>query len=93
MTQPSLDLTPTEPRPDTPVEKEIKRLNAAAVRVLCYLQDRQGLWVSNGTLAQVGGLRFGGRIFELRKHGWVIEDQAPKEGGTWRYRLVGRKQS
>ena len=89
MTQLSFSLTPPKPAEPSPVAIERQRLNAAARRVLAYLQSHE--WATNVELVKVGGLRFGGRIFELREDGWVIENQRPSKGGTWRYRLVGRK--
>ncbi len=89
MTQLDLILTPPPLKAVSPVASERQRLNAAARRVLAYLQAHE--WATNGELAQIGGLRFGGRLWELRRDGWVIEDQRPVSGGTWRYRLIGRK--
>ena len=41
-------------------------------------------------LAEIGGLRFGGRIFELRhRFGWDIHTSA-KRGGLVVYTLLGR---
>lgn len=89
-----LDLLATDRTPRrNRVAEEHRRLKQSALRVIAYLQARQGEWVTNVELAHkdVGGLRFGGRIFELRAHGWIIEDQRPERGGVWRYRLIGKK--
>lgn len=81
-----LDLNPPAPKPN-PVKVERDRLNAAAVRVLAYLQTHQ--WATNIELSrpEVGGLRAVGRIHELRQHGHVIEKKHV-DGGVWRYRLL-----
>lgn len=95
MKQPNLtDLFTVDVRPlpqASPQGEERQRLNAAALRVLDYLKARRGEWVTNVTLAspEIGGLRFGGRLKELRDDGWQIETQTPAAGGTYRYRLTG----
>lgn len=94
MTQPSLPLELSTERREKKrghVATEIERLNAAALRVLAYLQ-RHGS-ATNVQLCQpeVGGLRAVGRVFELRKQGYQIE-KAHVAGGVWNYTLIeGRK--
>jgi hypothetical protein len=41
---------------------------------------------TNGELARIGGLRYGGRIFELRQMGYDIRDARIK-GGIFLYTL------
>lgn len=72
MTQPSLF---TEPA----------RLSGNRGRIIERLQKGPA---TNGELAQIGGLRFGGRIFELRKEGYDIRIVASDhETGMVTYRL------
>lgn len=86
--QPSLfgDPLPSQKR-EPVIVQERRRLNAAAKRVLARLQEGAA---TNVELSRIC-LRFGGRIFELRQDGWVIEDVRPKRGGMWVYKLIGRK--
>ena len=61
-------------------------------RVLARLRAARGGWVRGIDLAHpdCGGLRFGGRVHELRQMGFPIEDR-PDPGGKTRvhvYRLV-----
>ena len=59
---------------------------------LFKLGDSEG-WVGAWTLSQHGGLRFGGRIFELRESGVRIEkrvDPRKNSSAYWQYRLVRR---
>lgn len=93
MTQPSLlDLPSPQPTVESPVARERKRLNAAALRVLSYLQFHHGCWCSNVELCQkdIGGMRATGRMSELRAEGWDIEKRHVKDG-CWEYRLLGLK--
>lgn len=92
--QPSLfPPVPSRVRLETPqpVRQEKQRLNAAALRVLECLKP--GDWISNIELSHpdVGGLRFGGRLKELRDDGWLIEKRHA-HGGTWEYKFIGRKE-
>ena len=59
-------------------------------RVLEALKAAHGEWVWGVTLAQpgVGGLRFGGRIHELRAMGYTIERRSSKRSAVDEYRLV-----
>jgi hypothetical protein len=60
-------------------------------RVLARLRAADGGWVPGLALAMpdTGGLRFGGRIHELRQMGYAIEDQPDPTGRTrvHQYRL------
>ena len=54
-------------------------------KLLAYLLEHGS--ASNVQLAQIAGLRFGARLMELRKQGWLVETQ--DEGrGLVRYRLM-----
>lgn len=61
-------------------------------RVLQRLQATPGVWVPGMELmnAQVGGTRAGGRIFELRREGYTIEERRDPEhrSAVSQYRLV-----
>lgn len=61
-------------------------------RVLTRLRSADGAWVRGIDLAapDVGGLRFGGRVHELRQMGHNIEDRPDPSGKTrvHQYRLV-----
>lgn len=46
---------------------------------------------TNADLLGVGGFRYGARIFDLRRDGWLIETSAI-EGGLYRFILKGRVQ-
>lgn len=58
-------------------------------RVLDRLRAADG-WVSGNRLFEVGGTRYGGRIFELRhQYGFVIEKRpAPNGSAVPEYRIV-----
>lgn len=90
MTQPTLWDAPVTPKPENPVATEKTRLRAAARRILAYL-EKHG-FATNVTLSHptIGGLRFGGRLKELRDDGWLIETSHLK-GGRFGYRFKGRK--
>jgi hypothetical protein len=94
VTQPALnfDGTPAPRRQKAnPVKAERDRLNGTAQRLLVYLLERKGEWIDNAVLLEVAGFRYGGRLFELKGDGWLIE-RRHVEGGCWQYRLVGRKE-
>jgi hypothetical protein len=74
-----------------PVKAEKDRLNATARRLLVFLQERQGQWIDNAVLLSEGGFRYGGRLYEIKHDGWLIEKRHI-EGGCWQYRLTGRKE-
>ena len=62
--------------------------------VLRYLQAHANSWVAGMELmnAEVGGTRAGGRIHELRKEGWVIENRPSKYSAVHEYKLVDERQ-
>lgn len=66
-------------------QTEIKRLHSGSMRVLDRL--RQGV-ATNVELCtkEIGGLRAGGRIFDLRKAGYSIETRHV-QGGVWEFEL------
>jgi len=55
-------------------------------QLLTLLRRHKGLWVNHADLAVVGGHRYGGRIFELRRADYVIEQRGA--GQASQYRLV-----
>ena len=67
-------------------------MKPSCARVLARLQAAEGRWVPGLALAMpdTGGLRFGGRIHELRVMGHVIEDRPDPSGRTrvHQYRYV-----
>lgn len=65
--------------------EKTRRANNKA-RLLSALQDRPH---TNVELAAIAGLRFGGRLFELRRECWDIRTE-PLDGGLVRYTLRGR---
>lgn len=88
MTQASLlDLPPLVVSPAVP-EPERTRLNAAALRVLAYLQQHGS--ATNAELVTVGGIRAVGRLWDLQQHGYTIT-KSHVSGGTWRYTLEGAR--
>ena len=84
------DAPPPTPSPN-PVKVERDRLNAAALRVLAYLQAHGEALNWQLTAPALGGLRAAGRIWELQQDGWDIRKEHV-ERGTWRWRFVGRKE-
>ncbi len=97
MTQPSLlDIPEPVSAPessyyDTAPTEEMIRLKSAKLRMLAYLEAHGA--ATNVTLSRpdVAGLGYSGRLWELRKSGYIITDERVK-GGLWLYRLIGRKQ-
>ena len=61
-------------------------------RVLARLRAAGGGWVRGIDLAapDCGGLRFGGRVHELRQMGFIIEDRPDPSGNTrvHQYRVI-----
>lgn len=55
-------------------------------RVLSFLQSHRE--ATNVELLEIGGIRYGGRIFELRQQGHRIET-AEHRGGVVRYLYLG----
>ena len=58
--------------------------------VLARLRAADGAWISGNRLFEVGGTRYGARVFELRHlHGHVIERRSARNGSAVdEYRLV-----
>ena len=60
--------------------------------ILKILQDKKNTWVDSKLLLHVtvGGERFGARIEELRKDGYIIETRQNPDPSkkSWQYRLV-----
>jgi hypothetical protein len=54
-------------------------------RLLRLLDDRE--WWTNHTLSALVSNRFGGRVYDLRKLGYVIEKERTGRR-EWRYRLI-----
>jgi hypothetical protein len=62
-------------------------------RCLARLRQADGGWISGNFLFQVGGTRYGARLFELRGEGFVIEKRpAPNGSHVPEYRLVEERQ-
>jgi len=71
---------------------ELKRRSDNKTRVLELLQAKGRYGATNVELVQIGGLRAGARIFELRKLGWAIKTEHVSEG-LFRFTLLGRNNS
>lgn len=65
-------------------------MKPSCARVLARLRAADGQWVPGVALAMpdTGGLRFGGRIHELRQMGYRIERQSSKRSAVDEYRLI-----
>lgn len=67
-------------------------MKPSCARVLTRLKAANGQWVNGLALAMpdTGGLRFGGRVHELRQMGYPIEDRPDPSGRTrvHQYRLI-----
>lgn len=61
-------------------------MKQTSLQILNVLQQAKGCWVHYATLAAVGGVRFGGRLFELRREGYDIEQRG--SGRSSQYRLI-----
>jgi len=62
-------------------------------RALALLRSVDGGWLSGNRLAEVAGYRYGGRLYELRQEGHVIERRpAPNGSHVPDYRLVENEQ-
>ena len=72
---------------------EMTRRKTAKTRVLAALMAAGERGCTNVELCQpsIGGMRFGGRVFELGEAGWDIA-ATRERGGVWRYTFKGRKQ-
>lgn len=67
-------------------------LKPTAARCLARLRHANGAWVPGRELAEVSGYRFGGRIFELRAAGFVIERRSSRTSAVDEYRIVEQRQ-
>lgn len=65
-------------------------MKPSCARVLARLRVANGNWVPGMALAMpdTGGLRFGGRIHELRQMGFTIERRSSKRSAVDEYRLI-----
>jgi hypothetical protein len=64
-------------------------MKPSARRVLNVLLAARGGWVRGHDLAEVGGYRFGGRLFELRhQYGFAIDRRSDPRSAVDQYRLV-----
>lgn len=50
---------------------------------------QRGAWVKQWTLMRAGGMRYGARLYELRRLGWRIETKC-LGGGEFVYRMRGK---
>lgn len=84
-------VAPAEPQGRTPMANEMKRRGNLRDALLDYMQARMGQWIPNHELCEVGGMRaVGARLCEIRK-AWTVEKRHVK-GGSWEFRLMGRKE-
>lgn len=60
-------------------------------KILDALQRAGADGVVTENLAKIGGLRFGARIFELRREGWDIETKLRSGTELARYILHGKR--
>ena len=65
---------------------ELQRRVSNKERIIRALQEGPR---TNGELVEIGGIRYGGRIFEARREGWDIRTE-PHDRGLVIYRLLGR---
>lgn len=71
------------------MKSEHERRSNNREKVLQYLRVRQDHGATNAELQNIGGFRYGARIFELRRDGWEIET-IPLAGGSYRFILKGQ---
>jgi hypothetical protein len=88
---PQFDQAVYTPLKANPVKVEKDRLNAAALRVLEHLKAHGSAVNWQLAAPEIGGLRFGARLKEIRDDGWEIRKETVS-GGTVRYTLIGRKE-
>ena len=69
------------------VATEARRLKRSALRLLTALQDAGARGLTNGEMSVIAGLRYGGRLFELREAGHDVRTEHVSRG-TWRSWLV-----
>jgi hypothetical protein len=90
VTQPALNFdgtpAPRRQKREQPIVRELRRRGSNKQRVLARLQQGPA---TNEELNDIC-FRYGGRIFELKRAGYVI-DKTHVEGGLWRYELRGRR--
>lgn len=70
---------------EEPDDPEASNYRAALLRLLL---DQQ--WHAHHELSEVAGVRYSARLLELKRLGWLIEDQPEGAGPGKSYRLVGR---
>lgn len=63
----------------------IRPLKPAARRALALLLSKE--WVSGNELFQVAGTRYGGRLNELKDHGWTWDKRWIKGSAVPLYRI------
>ena len=67
-------------------------MKPSARKALDLLTAADGAWISGNRIADVAGYRFGGRLYELRQMGHVIERRsAPNGSAVDEYRLAPRQ--
>lgn len=82
---PMFDQGTPQPQPITPVGQEIDRLNGKAAEVLAYLLEHGS--ALNTELNNIC-FRYGGRIYDLRKRGHIIDRELVNaRTGVWKYTL------
>lgn len=63
--------------------RDIPRLGKSSLNVLARLKRGPA---TNVELMEVGGMRFGARIHDLKKHGYSVRSER-LDGGIWVYEL------
>lgn len=79
--EPTKNIQPVDPNVR---ESDKPRLGRAALAILEQLRSGPA---TGHDLVPVGGLRYGGRIHDLRQHGYKI-DAEHQHDGVWLYSLV-----
>ncbi len=89
MTQGTIDFDrPVPPMDPNILADDVERATSLSRRVLERL--RQGP-ATNTELSEIGGLRYSGRIYDLRRAGYRITSKRIA-GGLWMHELVGGPQ-
>jgi len=70
------------------MKDEAERRESNRDRVLALLQQKGKAGATNADLLGVGGFRYGARLFELRRMGYIIET-LPAGEGLFRFVLRG----
>jgi hypothetical protein len=90
VTQPALNFdgtpAPRRQKREQPIVRELRRRDTSKALVLARLEQGPA---TNEELNDIC-FRYGGRIFELKRAGYVI-DKTHVEGGLWVYTLKGRR--